>query len=347
MFFLRPVELRDLKALLRLSASAGVGLTSLPHDEAVLKNRIADSLRGFARMAEKPGGETYLFVLEDALTHRVVGTSGIVSKVGGFDPFYAYRSETVTHASSMLGVSKEIRVLKLLEEHNGPSEIGTLYLDPRSRGGAAGRLLSLGRFLFMADHLRFFDPTVLAEMRGRIDARGQSPFWNAIGRHFFGIDFERADRLVMKDKRFIAELMPRHPLYIPLLPRSAQAVIGQVHPHTVPALRMLQGEGFAPTGMVDIFEGGPIVSCAVVQIRAVRESRIRIVHEITPRSIDAEAHLLSNTRAKGFRACAAPFRLVSEKGIQIDRISARTLQVEEGDSVRSVALRPNADTGKE
>jgi arginine N-succinyltransferase len=340
------VEARDLKALLRLSASAGPGLTTLPHDEALLKNRIGDSRRGFARMAEKPGGETYLFALEELRTRRVVGTSGVVSKVGGFEPFYAYRMETAVHASAMLGVRREIRVLKLLEEHNGPSEIGTLYLHPKHRGGIAGRLLSLGRFLFMADHLRFFDKSVLAEMRGRFDARGRSPFWEALGRHFFGIDFQLADRLILRDKRFIAELMPRHPIYIPLLPKAAQAAIGKVHPETAPALRMLEGEGFAATDMADIFEGGPVVSCAVDKIRSVKESRVAMVRQITGRRIEAEPWLLSNGRAKKFRACAAPIQLIPGRGLRIGRAAALALQVEEGDAVRFVSLRPGAEPAR-
>ncbi len=271
----------------------------------------------------------------------MVGTSGIVSKVGGFEPFYAYRVDTVTHASATLGVRKQVRVLKLLAEHNGPSEIGTLFLEPDRRHGTAGRLLSLGRFLFMADHRRFFDPVVLAEMRGRIDARGRSPFWEALGRHFFGMDLEHADRLVMKDKRFIAELMPRHPIYLPLLPKAAQAAIGKVHPETEPALKLLTDEGFRAAGMVDIFEGGPVVSCALEKIRTVQASRALPVDRIIRGRLDAEKHLLSNTRAQGFRAVAAPFLLVPG-GVHIESWAARALHVKVGDTVRAVGLRPGA-----
>jgi arginine N-succinyltransferase len=290
-------------------------------------------------MAEKPGGETYLFVLEDGRTGKVVGTSGIVSKVGGFEPFWLYRLETSVHESSILGVRNEIQVLQLVQEHDGPSEIGTLYLDPGHRGGA-GRLLSLGRFLFMADHTRYFDKEVLAEMRGRIDARNRSPFWEAIGRHFFGVEFLMADRMVMKDKSFIAELMPRHPIYVPILPKAAQAAIGKVHPETEPALRMLQGEGFRITDWIDIFEGGPVVSCAVKDIRMIRESRLVRVHQVVRKPLDAEPNMVSNTQAKGFRACLAPLHFVPGKGVLLPQSAARVLKVREGDSVRVAAPRP-------
>ena len=67
-----------------------------------------------------------------------------------------------------------------------------------------------------------------------IDDKGRSAFWDAVGKHFFGIDLVKADYLSMVNKKFIADLMPRFPLYVPLLPPAAQAVIGQVHPETRP-----------------------------------------------------------------------------------------------------------------
>lgn len=36
-------------------------------------------------------------------------------------------------------------------------------------------------------------------------------------------------------KSFIAELMPKHPLYVDFLSPEARESIGQVHPHTAPA----------------------------------------------------------------------------------------------------------------
>ena len=66
-------------------------------------------------------------------------------------------------------------MLHLVAEHNGPCEIGSLFLAPVHRGGHNGRVLSLSRFLFMADHEHCFDPVVLAEMRGvtrRLEALG-------------------------------------------------------------------------------------------------------------------------------------------------------------------------------
>src|SRR5271155_643465 len=282
MVVIRPITLEDLAAIESLTEFTGFGLTTLPKDENLLRRRIRDSQRGFANMSDQdaPGGETYLFVMQDLETGKVVGTCGIVSKVGGFEPFYAYRVETSIVESRLLNIRKEIRTLHLVEQHDGPCEIGSLFLSPDHRKDNNGRLLSLSRFLFMAEHIEYFDPIVIAEMRGVVDDHGHSPFWDAVGHHFFDIDFPKADYLSMVNKKFIADLMPKHPIYIPLLPKEAQHVIGQVHPETAPALKMLEDESFKRSGMVDIFEAGPVVRCPLKEIRSIRHSTRGVVEAV-------------------------------------------------------------------
>jgi arginine N-succinyltransferase len=339
MLLIRPIALDDLPALETLSHSTGFGLTSLPRDAKLLKRRIRASVRGFENLADEdpPRGETYLLVLEDTATGSIAGTSGIVSKVGGFDPFYGYRLETSVHASQQLNIRKTIGTLHLVEEHNGPCEIGSLFLSPAYRGGGSGRLLSLARFLFMADHLEYFDPVVIAELRGVVDEQGRSPFWDAVGHHFFDIDYPSADYLSMVNKKFIADLMPEHPLYIPLLPFNAQAVIGKVQPETEPAMTMLREEGFLLNGMVDIFDAGPVVSCDVKRIRAIRESRTAVVESID-NNVDLEGAgellIIANTRQQ-FRACLGRMNHNA-----LDAETAAALNVKPGDTVRFVAAKP-------
>jgi len=339
MFVLRPIGLGDLDPLVALLDHATFGLTTLPSDRDLLQERILGSLQSFERTPRKPGGETYLFVLTEEPGGRLMGTCGIISKVGGFEPFYAYRVETAVHESKVLKVRKEIQILRLVKEHSGPSEIGSLFLAPGSRRSGLGRFLSLSRFAFMAEFPGRFEPVVIAEMRGFIDAGGRSPFWEALGRRFFEIDFPQADYLSMKDKRFIGELMPAHPIYVALLPKEAQEVIGQVHPETLPALRLLESEGFGFSGMVDIFEGGPIVREQVERIRSVRESRKEAVGEIAKEEIPSAAFLLSNA-SLDFRACVGGLAPLPGGGVRIPEAAARALGVKVGDPVRSVPLRP-------
>lgn len=59
------------------------------------------------------------------------------------------------------------------------------------------------------------------------------------------MDFNRAEFLCgTGQKVFIAELMPKHPIYIHCLSEEAQTVIGEVHPQTAPARAVLEKEGF-------------------------------------------------------------------------------------------------------
>ncbi len=345
MVIIRPVRREDSERVVELAGMAGFGLTSLPNDPDLLRRRIEQSTRNFEIGVEQPGGELYLFVMEDLDAGKVVGTSGIVSKVGGFEPFYAYRLQTSVHESEMLGIRKEIPTLYLVIEHSGPCEIGGLWLMPEYRRRGNGRLLSLFRFLFMADHPERFEPVIIAEMRGVVGDDGHSPFWEALGRHFFDMEFPKADYLSAKNKRFIADLMPTCPIYVPLLPEAAQRVIGKVHQKSEPALKMLLSEGFDFTGMVDIFEAGPIISCRIEGIRIVRESHRVSVDEVTSETLVSSPHIITNCRDE-FRACVAEVVPSAEGGLRINVDVARALGVKAGDRVRVGPLRPSTpETG--
>jgi arginine N-succinyltransferase len=340
LFVVRPVTEDDLAGMLLLADQATFGLTTLPLDREVLSQRIRASKIGFEKVeGEKPAGESFLFALEDASSGRLAGVSGIVSKVGGFEPFYAYKIENSIHESEMLGARKEVDVLHLVAEHNGPCEIGSLFVHPDYRRHGVGRLISLARFLFIADHPGFFDPMVIAELRGVVDDEGQSPLWEALGRHFFDLEYAIADYLSIKDKQFIADLMPKHPIYIPILPKPAQEVIGRVHPKTRPARKLLEGEGFGDSGMVDIFEGGPILRCPRDEIRSIRESSRAPVVDLTDSSIEGHRFLVSNAK-RDFRAVSTEIQRQSI-GVVLTQTAADALGVKKGDTVRFAAERPN------
>src|SRR3546814_7965528 len=67
--------------------------------------------------------------------------------------------------------------------------------------------------------------------------------------------------------QFIADLMPKKPIYTAMLTDSARSVIGMPHPNGRAAMRMLETEGLTNPGYVDIFDGGPT---RVGQIDALR-----------------------------------------------------------------------------
>jgi len=342
MYVVRPVRLHDLDRLLELAELTSFGLTTLPKDRPLLEKRVKASLRAFRNLdGEEAIGETYLFVIEDSSSGQVMGTCGIVSKTGGFEPFYSYKIQTSIHDSRMLNIRKEIPVLHLAEDHNGPGEIGSLFLHPDARRHGNGRLLSLSRFLFMAEYPQLFDPNMIAEMRGVIDEKGRSPFWDALGRHFFDLEFPKADYLSIVNKEFIGDLMPRYPIYIPLLPAEAQAVIGEVHELTRPARRLLEDEGFEYRQHVDIFEAGPMLHCPRDRIRSVRESRSAIVTGLLDSIPDGEEMLIAS-REEGFRAVRSQVRQ-NHAGMEITQEAALMLGVKEGTPVRIVGLGKRAE----
>jgi arginine N-succinyltransferase len=338
MVFIRPVAKADLDPLVELASLAGAGLTNLPRDKTLLRKRIEKSLSSFQALpVERPGGESYLFVMEDSDSGRVVGACGIMSKVGGYEPFYSYKIETTVFESKQIKVHKEVPILMLVEEHDGPCEIGSLFLHPQYRGDGNGRLLQLVRFLFMADNPDAFEATVVSELRGVSNEKGESPFWDALGRHFFGIDFAEADRLSIVNKKFIAELMPEHPIYIPLLPKSAQDVIGKPHNDGVHAVKNLEAEGFKFANMVDIFDAGPVLSCARDEIRTIKQSQRATVAQIVEGEINSPTYLIGNSRVD-FRACKGPVQIIDEQNIHLTRACAAVLKVDVGQPIRYCEL---------
>lgn len=337
MVVIRPVAEGDLDGLVELAGLAGVGLTTLPKDRALLGKRVRKSVESFKTQTDRPGGEAYLLVMEDCASRRVVGACGIVSKVGGFEPFYAYKIESVLFESKAINVRKEVPILRLDAEHDGPCEIGSLFLHPEFRHNGNGRMLQIVRFLFMAEHPERFESTVVSEIRGVLDEQGHSPFWDALGRHFFGMDFAEADRLSVVNKKFIAELMPRHPIYIPLLPAKAQAVVGKPHEESARAVVNLEREGFAFANAVDIFDAGPVLSCARDSIRTVARSRREKVGAIVESEL-ASGKFLIGTTAERFRACGGRLLVRDGGGVVINADVAKVLEVQVGDSVRFVEL---------
>ena len=108
-----------------------------------------------------------------------------------------------------------------------------------------------------------------------VDDAGHTPFWDCLGAHFFRMSFTEADFLsAVSDNQFILDLMPKYPVYVDLLPPQAREVIGRVHSAGVGALKLLEWEGFRFERVVDIFDGGPLVTCERSKIRTIAESRV-------------------------------------------------------------------------
>ena len=347
MFFIRPIAHDDLPIVLALSERTGTGLTTLPADRDRLLQRIERSLASFGGTSDKADA-CYMFVLVEtgnATEERVVGISAIEAAVGLREPWYNYHVGTLVHASRALNVYTVSPTLFLSNDHTGHTELCSLFLDQRYRIGKNGPLLAKSRLMFMAEFAQLFAPKVIAELRGRLEPDGTSPFWEGLGRHFFAMEYSTADYLTgLGQKAFIAELMPRHPVYVNLLPPSARDAIGAVHADTAPARAMLEQEGFRYEGYVDIFDAGPTVECARENIDLVRRSAVMTCtlgeEDPVPDSLtDDILWLVCNRRFDAFRA------LVTAAPARVDRFpllpyAAEALGVTEGDSVRAVPLAP-------
>lgn len=328
---LRPISRQDLPSLIAFSKSAGFGITSLPQNVHILEKKLERSLHSF--QSEKREHKTFLFCLE--LDRKVIGISGIVSRIATDEPFFALHHLLEPLHSKTLKIEKEISVLHFIRARKKPTEIGTLFLLKEFRHSHFGKLLSLSRFLFIAAFRDFFANTVIAELRG-INVEGVSPFWDAVGSHFFNITFPEADLLRAEHPECIEELFPKHPLYSFLLPKEAQEVLGKPHPETLPAQHFLEKQGFRLSHYLDIFDAGPHVFAPTDEIDAVRSSRLGVVKELKETSEGSQIAIVSNERM-GFRACQAHI-VVEEGAVILDREALQALEVDIGDAIRYYIL---------
>lgn len=257
---LRPAQLSDANGVLALSMFAKPGLTSLPKELDHVEDMISHSMASFAKTVTQPGNEYYFFVLEHMATQTIIGTCSIYGRVGMKYPFYYYQYKEYDRYSPVLDIRKSVKLIELCESAKGPSEVGTLFLHPKWRKNGLGRLLSLARFLFVAAHPHRFTDDIISEMRGISREDGYCPFWESLGKRFFQMPFPDADVLSSRNKEFIADLMPKYPIYLEFLSEEAQSVIGKPHPETAPAMALLLKQGFEQTNQVDIFDAGPKLS---------------------------------------------------------------------------------------
>ena len=334
-FLIRPARSDDFNAVYRMAKLTGGGFTNLPADRGTLVQKLDRSEASFDREGDDQAGDLYLFVLEDPKKKQIRGTCQVFGQVGVVQPFYSYHLSTLTQTSPELGKTFRNQRLSLTTDLEGSSEVGGLFLHPEMRAGGWGSLLARSRYLFMKLHRPRFGDRTLAELRGVMDESGHAPFWDSLGGKFFGMSFPEADEFnAIHGTKFIADLMPRSPIYLALLSEEARNVIGQPHPSGRAALRMLEEEGFSYDRYVDIFDGGPTVTTQTDRIRTLRESVTETVCEIGD---GGKTRLIVATgRLKDFRACFASGRRVPRKGICIDEEAARLLGVAVGDQILAV-----------
>jgi len=334
-FRIRPAIDADLAPLYEMAKLTGGGFTNLPPDRASLRAKLERSHTAFARDADGVEDELFVLVLENVATGEVRGTCQIFTHVGQRHPFYSYRLGTLAQHSRELGRTFRAEMLTLTTDLEGASEVGGLFLHPGERAGGLGLLLARSRYLFIKAHRERFGDRILAELRGVIDEAGGSPFWDGLAGRFFGMNFQDADQFnAVQGHQFIADLMPKHPIYTAMLSESARAAIGLPHPSGRAAMRMLENEGFAYEHYVDIFDGGPTMTARTDAVRSVREAAAATVTAIG--GAGGVESLVAAGRLTDFR-CAFGSVDANGEGVALSSDAAEVLGVGPGDRVLHVA----------
>lgn len=335
-FRIRPAEPEDFDAIYEMAKLTGGGFTNLPADKGTIVEKLARSEEAFAREGETQSNDCYIFVMEDPVEKIIRGTCQVFGQVGVTQAFYSYHLSTLTQWSPELGKTFRNQMLSLTTDLEGSSEVGGLFLHPAMRAGGWGMLLARSRYLFIRQHRQRFGDRILAELRGVMDDAGNSPFWDALAGRFFDMSFPEADQFnAMHGTAFIADLMPKTPIYVAMLPDTAKAVMGQPHPTGRAALRMLEAEEFHYDRYIDIFDGGPTVTARTDQVRTIREAEEETVAEVGTGG--PMKMLLAAGRLKEFRAVMAEVRRAGSNGIAIDQKTADLLEVGAGDAVLAVS----------
>ncbi len=339
-FIIRPATTNDLQPIYEMAKRTGGGFTNLPPDKPALSAKLEKSDAAFSRKGDELGNDMFVFVLENTATREVRGTCQIFSQVGQKWPFYSYRLGTLTQHSEELDQTFRAEMLSLSTDLEGATEVGGLFLHPAERSGGFGMLIARSRYLFIGLHRSRFAERTLAELRGVIDEAGMSPFWDGIAGRFFGMNFQDADEFnAARGNQFIADLMPKHPIYTAMLPDSARAVIGVPHPTGRAAMRMLENEGFEWEKYVDIFDGGPTMSVKTDAIKSIREAQTSVVVGTS----DALGDHKGGAKVLAARGTLGQFRAAfawieqADGGVVVDQESAALLGLDKGDTVTHVA----------
>jgi arginine N-succinyltransferase len=340
MLLLRDAQKADLVPLRVLAAE--LNSVNLPNDERALADIIEASSRSFAGKVRDPLGRSYVFVLEEPRTGRVLGTSMIIAQHGTREsPCTFFDVSEREHYSGTLDRHFRHKVLSIGYHFEGPSEIGGLVVHPEDRGGEVrpGKQLAYVRFLYLAMHRDRFREKVLAELMPPLLPDGRSLFWESCGKRFTGLDYQEADKRSRENKEFIQQLFPPGDIYATLFPPRVQRQLGSVGPDAQGVKHLLEQIGFRYVDRIDPFDGGPHYEALVDDVTLVRAyRRLRVL----PRDLEAREHeplkLVGAERPDRrirFRAVRAQVRVDGE-GALLPREAKELLEVAPGDRVHVV-----------
>lgn len=346
MYVIRRSKISDLDVFLKLAKM--VHFINLPAEKDIIHEKITRSRKSFRAVADhqdphadRPDrsavGDSALFMfsIEDTATGNPLGTSMVVSSMGGpGNPNISFALERKEFFSTDLQQGTSHTVATLYLDESSPSEIGGLILGPSSRRHPMklGKQLGLVRFHFMGLYREHFADRILAEMMAPVSSEGDNTFWDHLGRRFINMPYDEADRFCQHSREFMLSLLPREPVYLTLLTPQARQGVAQVGADTVPARRMLEELGFRYTGRIDPFDGGPHLEAHTDEIDLIRRTtHAAYAGSCTELETTATGFVSFLDDEGEFRCVYTAFRLDERGGsIVLPEASAQALDVRDG-----------------
>lgn len=309
-----------------------------PASEATRKDSETEHIGLAATIARS---DLFMFALEDTESGGVLGTSQIITRMGGPGrPNVSLRLSKKEMFSRSLQMGATHMTAKLHLDESGPTEIGGLILQPSYRGHKAklGRFLSLVRFHFMGLYRPFFSDRVIAELMGPVTPDGRNTLWEYLGRRFINLTYAEADSFCQYSKEFITALMPRDEIYLTLLAPEARSVVATVGPETVPARKMLEKLGFEYKDLIDPFDGGPTLEAITSSISLVRDTRRVPLGEAAAVETDRVAIVSTLDEDGEFRALQAAYAVDAQGRLRLSEECVDALQGRPGMKVGFTAI---------
>lgn len=214
-------------------------------------------------VAAEPAPGDLALVLADAADDRPLACLRLRWQLGLQLPRYSFHLGCIVHAAAELQLFSAQQTLLLGNDHTGQSELLDIAcapeLDADAQRRALGLLVQHALALWTAERPATADRLVV-ELSGVRDEQGRSPFWSALGRHFYAGDPAQArSRFGEAWCTHLAALLPRQPLYLSFLSESARAALGRAGPAAELVEGVLRQCGLRFSRHVRIDDGGPVM----------------------------------------------------------------------------------------
>ncbi|MBI3900229.1 MAG: arginine N-succinyltransferase [Gammaproteobacteria bacterium] len=331
MWVVRPAQASDAEQLVALAKQATL-VHTLPRTAADVGRYIERSLLSFASAVIAPSNEFYVLVLQDA-DGGLGGVAAVSATAGADGTFFAFRNDVINQVARDLRIAHDVQVLTLCSDLTSYSQLLSFFARPASVDRSGADLLSRARLMLATLAPQRFADGFFVSLAGWNDADRQSPFWEAIGRKFFGMDYLQAEQAVQgaRNRTLIVELMPYYPIYAALLPDSAKNCLGKPHPASELPFEILNKEGLQPGKYIDIFDGGPILQAHRSQIKSLTTATTLVAKPAAQTRDQRRQFLVSCNRFSDFRCVLTDAEVQpSDNCIYLPPATFHALEIEAG-----------------